>query len=410
MAETKYLNLLTTIASAISPEGDRYCQVLTGYLSDAIFLLEMNEVYHIPKIAQKAMTLLSRHLNDIEHHAQVFNWFHGLPGLLWAMHVLKKNNAIDIEMDDIVDLEAVDHYVGVSLNKNFEEQIFDVTTGFLGKALYFLERGEAANIYLERIADFLEDIAVWDSENRCFWIDYRTDGRNDPIINLGLFHGITSIVYCLCKFYKHGIRKEKCEKLITGAINYLDSVLEFYGTLPNQLLYDESGEFSEDLAKYGLQGWCHGLLSTALSYYFSGKVFDNQSWMTRFERLVVKSTEYRSLFPFVNKKEKLYFKISDESTMDIGFCHGIIGNIYMYDKIYSTTGIGQCQIASAYWEEQLIDSVDLKKIMSNNNFSKKGILSGRSGLGMMLLQKDRLSSGKSNTIFDQFVFLDLESF
>lgn len=410
MAESNHLNLLTSIASTISSEGDRYCQVLTGYLSDSIFLLEMNEVYHTPKIAEKAMKLLNKHLNNIEHHAQVCNWFHGLPGLLWVMHVLRKNNIIDIEMGDIADLEAIDQYLGVSLDKNFEEQIFDVTTGFLGKALYFLERGKAADIYLERIADFLDDIAVWESGNRCYWIDYRSEGRNEPIINLGLFHGITSIIYCLCKFYKHGIRKGKCEKLITGAINYLDSVLEFYGTLPNQLLYNESGEFSKERAKYGLQGWCHGLLSNALSYYFSGKVFDNHTWLKRFEELVVQSSEYRSLFPFTNKKEKLYFKISDESTMDIGFCHGIIGNIYMYDKIYSATGIGQCQIASAYWEGQLTGSLGWKEIMSDNNFSKKGILFGKSGLGMMLLQKERFLSGKSNPIFDQLVFLDLETF
>lgn len=403
-----YSNILNNLVQEIreiNPDGN--CQVISGVLADALFLMIYGAGADELSL-ERGSQLLEYHLETAEEYILNYKWAHGITGLSWSLSLLYNNNLIAKEV--LGEIDAVDDYIGMSLSYDFDLNSYDFATGALGKAHYFLERGNIkGDRYLGEIVNFLYNMAKGKMHNEAYWYDYYTvENPNDLIVNLGLFHGHASIVYFLSKMYKKGIAKEKSEILLKGALNFLERIYFQFGEhLPNKLLFDKKDKVLLEYKTSNIQGWCHGLISNALSFYFGGVVLNDHKRLKLFHDIIIRSTvmEIESVQYYENKEPDILLA-HGRGKMNLTFCHGIIGNIFMLNKINKVLKNNQVSGYIDYLEDKLWDICIKGGKLKSEYFYHKGLIAGKSGLALLLIQQ----LGRDTRMLDKFFLLDLDYF
>jgi len=405
-----YKDLLNQVnKEVVEIEPDDHCQVISGVLSDALYLNIAGNNLKDQDLIERSYKLIDYHLETAENYILNYKWAHGITGLGWMIAALCNNGLLS--KDTLGEIDQLDEYIGKSLLYDFEIQSYDFSVGALGKAHYFLERNnEIANSYLAETVDYLNNSAIIYNENECFWFDYYTiEKPTDLLINFGLFHGHSSIVYFLSKIYNAGISVEKCENILNKSINFLERIYNNYDQdIPNGLLFDEVNKtFKFYQVDFDIQGWCHGLLSNALAFYIAGKTLRNNKWIEIFRSLISKVCDFElEKVEFLNNNEPTFYLKDRNGRIDTTFCHGLIGHIYMLDKIYKVMPEDCLKKSSKYWENILMEYSLPNKIIPKDYFYHKGMIAGKSGLGLYLMQKLRMDT----SILDKLFLLDLDSF
>ncbi|WP_143959467.1 glycoside hydrolase family protein [Litoribacter populi] len=274
---------------------DDNCQILSGVLSDGLFLLCYGSKSNDFDSINRGNFIVDYHLDTAEKYLLNFKWGHGVTGLAWMLSLSVNMNLIDKKV--LNNIKTIDHFIGKSLISDFNYNSYDLTVGAFGKAHYFLERNiSGVSIYLEKIVDFLDNTAQYYSENEIFWFDYYTEGEHGKLkINMGLLHGHGSIIYFLSKFLKSGILKSRTHKLLNGALNFLKLIYNLYnGLIPNSLYYDKKAKsFFTDKHEISVQGWCHGVISNSFGFYFGGCVLEDEMWIKLFKKNITLLTSFR---------------------------------------------------------------------------------------------------------------------
>jgi len=404
-----YSGLLNTIIEdLVEIEPDNHCQVMSGVLSDALLLRVLGSKINSEKLIERSSYLLDYHLETAEEYVLNYKWAHGLPGLTWCIALLNNNKLID---DGVLgDMDQIDDLIGQSLVHDFDLKSYDFTVGALGKAHYFLERNnEKSKKYLEKIVGFLCENALGEKENDAYWFDYYTiEHPQELVVNLGLFHGHSSIVYFLAKLYLKDIRSDRAKELLVRSLNFLEKVyFEFDKNLPNRLLYSSDHKKLIEHPGGNVHGLCHGPISNALAFYFGGTVLNENKWLGLFEEIIADATSMTlERVEYGDSSEPQIYMADGKGHMNLTFCHGIIGNVYLFDKL---NGILKNEKISAYLNglEGFLWKLCIKEgKLENDYFYHKGILSGKSGLALLLMNK----LGEETSILDKLVLLDLESF
>lgn len=387
---------------------DEHCQVISGVLSDSLFLLISGNRLGNQKLINRSYELIDYHLETAEKFILNYKWAHGITGLGWMIATLCNEHLLDLSI--LGEIEQLDEHIGRSLLYDFEFKSYDFSVGALGKVHYFLERkNTTTNSFLSQTIDYLDYSAVQYKEIGCFWLDnYTIEKPDDLLINFGLFHGHTSIIYFLSKIYNAGISVQKCEKLLNSSMNFLEYIYRTYDqNIPNGILFDrESGILNQYSNEAEIQGWCHGLLSNSLAFYIGAKTLKNQKWLDIFYELLDKVCSYElDRIEYLSTGEPTFYLKNGKGRIDSTFCHGLIGHIYMLDKLNKIDPNEKLKKSSQYWEDILMKYC-LKDSKLPNYFYHKGMIMGKSGLGLFLLQKLNMDT----SILDKLFLLDLESF
>jgi len=404
-----YAGLLNTIIDdLVKIEPDGHCQVMSGILSDALLLRVLGSKINSEKLIERSAYLLDYHLETAEEYILNYKWAHGFPGLAWCIALL--NNSKLIEDRVLGDMDQVDDVVGKSLVHDFDLKSYDLTVGALGKAHYFLERNnEKSREYLENIVDFLYENALGEKHNEAYWFDYYTiEHPQELVVNLGLFHGHSSIVYFLAKLYLKDIRSDRTKELLIRSLNFLEKIyFRFDKNLPNRLLYEFEHKKLIEHPAGNVQGLCHGLNSNALAFYFGGIVLNENKWLELFEEIIVGSTSMKlEHVEHIENSEPQIHVAEGKGQMNVTFCHGIMGNIYLLDKLNRTLKNEKISAHLNDLEEFLWKLCIKEGELENHYFYHKGILSGKSGLALLLMNK----LGEETSVLDKLVLLDLGSF
>lgn len=344
----------------------------SGVSAKSLFLYNYALFFEDDQVLELSVNNFETAYNHLENMLNNSGLISGCTGVVWLYLYLCRQGTFELD-NDIIDFFD-DFFIKSTLLEK-ENGNYDLFYGFLGYAVYFLQKSKMglskSNDQLNFFVDILEEISQTD-ENGTFWLD-KYDGTT---INLGLAHGIPSIISFLGKIYLK-TKYEKAKILGEQSVKWLLSKK----TNKNDYCYFTSKIKIENISEVddsgSRLGWCYGDLSIAHSLISFGENTENENIQKEGEIILLKT---------------LNRKVSDvnSSINDKGFCHGVSGVFYLYKKIRES--LNKYESAEKYWLEELIKQTDLESFYSyvfyDSNYKyapDTGLITGVCGIGLVLL-------------------------
>lgn len=328
-------------------------------------------------------------LKKIENDKHIeYSFCGGVSGFFWVLNYIKQQNLIEIEDFDSL-LDHIDFNVNMIIANKLKRFDYDPFYGLLGYANYLLERKTPkANETLSIIVDIL-----WDNKqsinNGYTWFDKNNEFNDSNSIkfNLGLAHGIPSIIMVLSIIYKKGINTAKCHEMIIKSMFWLESIsIKFKNTNESQFMFPSS--IKEDGIFYGMGrlSWCYSDLGISTLFNNVGLNLNNEEYLQKGHLLT------NNLIRIVNK-------IQISSTVDdAGLCHGAYGNAHIFYKLFKAFNDKELlKISRSFLELGISMKVNksgfggYQSLQYDHKTNKKylhndiGVLTGSSGIGLVIL-------------------------
>ncbi len=374
------LEKIREIAEAVSNNGnDKNASLLSGSAGNAIFL----KCYYKKMPNEIIFDNLKKNINNsifaIENSRLTYTFCSGIAGIAWSLIYLSEQKLLDLGDDAY--FKELDFFLYNCGKNDLENRNFDYLHGGLGVILYFLKRDKSptSNDYLLSLTKLLfsqvknnEDEIVWSSNFNI------TESINQlEEYNIGLAHGIPSIIIVLTKLYTNDIEKDKCQELLKGTIKWLLKQKLPLGNIsiyPNIVTDEKSNIQPSRLA------WCYGDLGIATALWQAGKSLKNDEWKTEAIEILKNSCKRKDL----NKN----------SVCDAGICHGTAGIAQIYNRFYWETKLPEFKETANYWINETLKMAYHKDGLAGYKSwrgselgweNKIGILEGITGIGLALL-------------------------
>lgn len=381
--------LLLDIERSVIQSHDADPGLLSGKAGKVLFhgysWLAKHEALHLQQIE----TLLDEILVDLTQKKVPGYFSVGLTGIGWAIQHLRNKGVLSEEWDDF--LADLDPYVDLDWERHLKAAYPDLLHGYLGNASYYFESQNRRSVstQLTRIVHQLisEQTEVYDLPT---WTENKLWGRNKgkQVINLGLAHGLPSILGFAAQAYKNGITPELCTTLMEDAMKGLLGMEKRGGRsfFPSEVLVEDlpkllAGEHFLDTRL----GWCHGDMGVACAMYQAGIVLQRAEWQQKAIALMVNAAEREP---------------AQSGLGDVGFCHGVASTVHIFLRFYQWTQQEVFKEAAWNWLARLTSFQDLtqspscgfrfrnydpsqpEKVIMGPNWS---FLEGIAGLGLVLL-------------------------
>jgi len=334
------LNILET------SEPTDHLGLMGGEMGKHIFYANLYLKTKDEKYLHLVEDFLVRAIND-KHLIHELSFSNGLTGLVWFIFFLHKNNildALEIITDEVVD--EIYNWTKVEL----ENANWDYLNGGLGPVLVFGEKHDKFRLLFENI---IKKQFVKEESGLVHLTAY-----NNKKIDLGLAHGLTSILYYFVKFNPIIIE----EQYISGIIKTIQE---------SALFTDKMGGFPYwyGYSNISRLGWCYGDLSTA--YIFS-ELEDKYNFSLNSKEIILNT---------LGRKTKI-----ETGIVDPFICHGSIGISWMYNKVNKKYNNPKIEKALHYWEDDATRMLLLNP--QPTDFKETSLLEGISGVGLCLLNID----------------------
>lgn len=264
----------------------------------------------------------------------------GIAGFGWVVDHLEKEDFLDLESDDLL-IEFDDYLYSVMIG-DLKNGYYDYLHGAIGYAFYFFNRyrntksdflKEKYKVILLEFIDLLSDMSEKDNENKLKWSSiYDPIHTKRKVYNLGLSHGMSSIIAILTKLYQHKDFIDKVEGLLRSSIDY---VLQFkkensFSLFPSWIPTDD------EIPTYQSRvAWCYGDLGIGVRFWYASKVLRDKN-LSEIAISIVKEVAKRKDF-------------IDTKVYDAGICHGSYGNAQMFFRMYKETKVIDFKKASEFW-------------------------------------------------------------
>lgn len=354
--------------------------VLGGDFGAAIFLAKYGKYSGDERYTDKAMDILGNCFDHIEQHFVPGSFCNGLSGVGWGLRYMIKNELLDGDVDELtLGLEDLIYKNSLQLLEKGEYDYLHMGSGGL---LYALEASSTqTSTYLQAAVSALEKTATQQGDQFCFW-QHDPSGRiahmatQNPSYNLGLSHGIPSLIVLLSHLYKSDIASEQCKTLTTHTINWLLSV-----KLPPGYRSVYASMVSEGRPNIASRlGWCYGDPGIAMTLLQAGDAFNEPSWTDQGRELLLHSAKRRHL---VNNMIR-----------DATICHGTSGLSHIFYRGWLETQEPSLLDASNYWLDQTLELGNRPEGFCGYQASRKdgyenvySILEGVAGIGLVFLSR-----------------------
>ena len=373
----EYLNKIIEIESFLNDLGT--ISLLGGNSGLVIFYLNLFKLTENEAFYLKAEALLQNIINTLNIKNHSFDLGAGYSGVFWMLKYASNNNFINLETDFFD--SNMERHLKLYSSDNLKDKKFDFLYGGLSPCLFFLEKNNINdNNYYKDLIHLLETNSIEDS-NGIYWKNTIFTKREDfdKEINLGLAHGIPSIIYFLVKIYSLGIEKEKSITLIEKSINWLLAIKNMdknsnLSVFPSSIMKGESIKYNSRL------GWCYGDLGIASVIWQAGKVTNNKKWKEEAIEIMIRSTKRRNL--------------EDNFVIDAGICHGTAGIAQIFNRFYWETNLPEFKETANYWINETLkmayhkDGLAGYKIWTGREdgwINGSGLLEGIIGVGLALI-------------------------
>jgi lantibiotic modifying enzyme len=153
------------------------------------------------------------------------------------------------------------------------------------------------------------------------WITPGYGKYSNDNYNFGMAHGMPGVLSFLAQVYTRGIRQNEIEEIISASLpfllthEYADDVYCFptaFDVVPKE----ENEKPNSRLA------WCYGDLCMAFALIHCGIALQNDEWKTKGIEVALKTTERT---------------FENSGCTDAPFCHGTVGLVHLYHRLYNVT-------------------------------------------------------------------------
>ncbi len=385
----KYQELIKERIIAIAHEIDEIdiskstspFSLFTGYLGIVIFYTYLSKEMLQEKATQNAINYLNKSINILGKMEHInYSFSEGFSGVKWSLKFLQDEGLIASQQDvneSIIDLHNIDD---INLTKSYD-YLYGGLSSCLTAIAYISNKNSVK--YLTNIVAKLYEIADKKYTNEYSWVSYDHNGLI-PQYNLGLSHGIPSIISIICLIYECGIQKRLCLNLLNGAINWIlkhkhsdDSLSMFPTAIPK--------DQSTTQSRSSRLGWCYGDLGIARSLWLAGKVTNNNTWKDEAVKIMLHASIRKNL--------------NENIVLDAGLCHGSVGIAHIFNRFYQDTQIETFKETSLYWYKVTLDfaqfrdgiggyKIYLSSEMKEENgkwINSSDFIDGSTGIGLALL-------------------------
>ena len=299
------------------------------------------------------------------------NFIDGLAGIGWTIEHLYKSGFLKGNSDLILN-ELDDHLQG-KIDELTKSKQYDLFYGAMGYISYFIARDKIDVINYQKIIDYFKIKSESISENEIVWYSTYADKR---AINLGLAHGLPSIIVILIKLLKRINKLSEYQELIYYPINYLlNKKNTNYKTIGSIF----PAYISEDNEKGSRLAWCYGDMGIGIALLQASSAFHDNELLLESKKIMEFSALRKNL--------------RQNAVIDALICHGSGGIAHMFNRYYNQTGNKIYKESAKYWFQQTIEmgnqkdgSAGYKFLTGNDTWIKDySLLNGIAGIGLALI-------------------------
>lgn len=308
----------------------------------------------------------------------------GVFGVAWGFDLLNEEKFIRIEEN--LFFNEFDNFLDKTLNLHFDSNNFDFLHGYIGLGMYILKRYDNTHsveqkyFYSKKIKEIINKLekSAKKTSRFVYWPSIINEEKNLSGIDLGLAHGMPSIVNFLSRLVLYPEFEIKSKNLLLKASNFILNERQFHNNLsifPNWT-YKNKKKHSSRLA------WCYGDLGIGLSLWHTSKALKNKELTQEALVILKKSTKRKN--------------IEKNLVRDAGLCHGAMGITLIFDHLFKETKAEEFKDAAEYWLITGLEMAYHKEghagFMSRQYLDGKWIwkketnlLNGVSGIGLAIL-------------------------
>lgn len=370
------------LVNSYSPED---IGLMGGASGVALFLAEYGKFFNDSEAIDKTISLLE-YINDAQNMLMnkpkegfpICGFSEGAAGVFWTQKYLQKIEILqedeEGENDQILDLFS-EFSKFTLLNNNY-----DYLYGGTGMLLALLGH-HSFDYKMEELLEMVVKISKVNSEIGRYWVrpdlkgDTEFKEENLTLINLGLAHGIPSILTIMAKCYKSSYQQLNVLEIINQSVK---SIFMYKTPLNDSLsLFPDSNTLKDIPSRLG---WCYGDLGIGIMFALLGKKFNNVSWSKMAIEICIHASERRNLF--------------ENRVVDAGLCHGTAGISHIYNRMYRYTGIERFKETSDFWMQETLKMGRFKDGLAGYKtdhgpdeglVNDYGLLEGIAGIGLALL-------------------------
>jgi hypothetical protein len=341
--------------------------LMAGDLSQILFYFYFNKYYKIDSTIE-IEKILENNFTNINDKFYGMSLSVGLSGLSFIANFLIKNKMID---ENDIDLELINSEIVSFSSTELIKSNYDYLHGGLGGIMHLNNYNDVDN-FIELIYNNKVQI----NKNEITLYNLSDSGIKERSSNLGLAHGLSSLVIVLSNLFEKTSKKNMCLELVSGLLTFIlkqkrHNKLSLYPNIANNSNENDAG---------GRLAWCNGDLGIASAFWQAGKIFNNESWKDEAIDIMVFNSKRRGL--------------AMNGLSDACFCHGTSGIAHIFNRFYLETKVPDFNSARQYWINETIKKADFENTecvfktweSSDMRFQNDfGLLNGITGVGLTLL-------------------------
>jgi len=322
-----------------------------------------------PKLGDNIQKIIDEYLylpsNTLANGKSGVNWF-----------FLQMYKCDVIERQDLDEISFEDVNLSETCIKMLSKGNYDFLHGSLGIAYYLLQKGINSKFFVGYFR-ILNHLFSKRKDGMIGNFNFIQDTIEEDRVNIGLAHGIVSILKFCVQCYANKVSKKASHALAQKIINYLRS---------NQNVNKDCSYFSNLIIdniennEGSRLGWCYGDLTIAYVLYQSAILFKDSD------------IEEFALEVFYHSMKR----VTGERTYvrDAGLCHGTAGIAHIYNKMWYLTKDKSFKNACDFWIDQTLkfdkfdDTISGYKLYyppTNTYLPSSGLLEGSVGVGLVLI-------------------------
>jgi hypothetical protein len=303
------------------------------------------------------------------------NFSYGSSGKLWAFNLLAKNNLI--YFDDEIFQTTTEHF-HEELMRYAKEKNWDNLHGAFGILYYLTELKILTEANLNTFLLLFQKETFLNKEFIYLKSRFSLENKAKKT-NLSLSHGLSGNIVILTKVSLLFPNNKLLWLILESMISFLLKLkAEFPRTGYFPSLINEKDNTHDRNTRLA---WCYGDLGPGIALYRVSLLKKDLILYGKALEILLYTSRRRN-----NDSDRI---------SDIPFCHGVVGIMHIFNRLYKETGLNEFKVASDYWLE-IIFSV-YKKNGVSGFASKTGpqdkfellpcLLNGLSGINLALLSK-----------------------
>ncbi|MFA6275597.1 MAG: lanthionine synthetase C family protein [Pedobacter sp.] len=308
--------------------------LLGGKLGIALFFMEYSRFRGSDEYLEKGVGLIEQVFSETAFEIDNFSFYYGMSGLGWLMEYCNEQGFLEADTSEI--FKQNEEMLYKRMVFELSRGHYDFLVGGLGIFLYFLAKPESekVNAWLTHGVDLLEDLSIKEG-NLISWPDcdfinlQQIQGQR----NLGLSHGVPSILVVLCKAYHSGIDPKRTHRLISMTTDYLLSLSN--GDFEDGAIFPSFHIPGTEPERNSRLGWCYGDLGVCLSLHAANMILKDRELDNVIKRILAHAAK---------RRDQIKDKVNDSA-----LCHGSAGIGHIFNKFAIAYSDPTLKESADYW-------------------------------------------------------------